>query len=119
MKRSSRIISLIFAAALFLPCFTVAAAQEAPAPISAWAADDLTKISPEGKPIVADPPADYRDRNPVWDAALKEVHLDAARNEWVAFQVIIEGGGTGLPDATVEVSDLTTAAGTIPKSALR
>ncbi len=116
MHRARSIVGPAVAVLVLVSAAPLFAGEEAPAPISAWAADDLTKINPEGKPIVADPPADYRDRNPVWNGTLREVRLDAARNEWVAFQVIIEGGPAGLPEATVEVSDLTSAGGTIPKS---
>ncbi|MCD6404847.1 MAG: DUF4091 domain-containing protein [Planctomycetes bacterium] len=71
-----------------------------------WAADPLTKIGPKGKPIVGEPVKGYKDANAVWDGSERTVRIEAARNEYVAFQVLIEGGGQGLEGVNISPSDL-------------
>jgi hypothetical protein len=74
-----------------------------------WAVSDGVRVEPttgrllESRPdIHRDYPAgDYRASNPVWDSASKTVSLHAARNEFVAFQLIIE---TDAPIEKVDVS---------------
>jgi hypothetical protein len=66
--------------------------------VQVWAVSDGVRVSPttgrllEARPdIHKDYPAgDYRARNPVWDSATKTVSLKAARNEFVAFQLIMD-----------------------------
>lgn len=79
---------------LMLPLF--AAAQDAG--IRLWAVSDGVRVSPvtgnliESKPFIhADYPAgNPRKGNLVWDPANKTVTLKAARNEFTAFQLIVE-----------------------------
>jgi hypothetical protein len=60
--------------------------------VRVWAAGDWTRISPvsgrllEGK-------ADARTRSTVWDASTRTVSLKSARNEFIAFQVVVEADG--------------------------
>jgi hypothetical protein len=72
-----------------------------------WAVSDGVRINPvtghvfEARTDVhADYPAgDFRAANSVWNAAAKTVSLKAARNEFVAFQVIVEA-----PEGAADVS---------------
>ncbi len=73
--------------------------------VNIWATGDGMRVEPvTGKyledraDIHADYPAgDYRSRNAAWDAASGAVRLRAARNEFVAFQVIVESAGPASP----------------------
>ena len=66
--------------------------------ISVWAAGDGVRVNPETGKYLEDrtdvhkdyPTGDYQKHNGVWDAAAARVTLRAARNEFVAFQVIVE-----------------------------
>src|SRR3954454_5169293 len=63
-----------------------------------WAVSDGVRVSPvtgrilESRPdIHKDYPADtFRTKNLVWDSSTKTVTLKAARNEFTAFQAIVE-----------------------------
>ena len=72
--------------------------------------DDGEKVKQED---LSHPLADSSD-NPVWDGAT--IRLFGARNEIIAFQLIIEADGSGASDVYVEVSDLESGAYTIPGS---
>jgi len=84
------------ALALFAVSALVAAAQT-PA-VKLWAVSDGVRVSPTTGRLLEDrvdihkdyPSGDFRTRNSVWDAATKMVSLKSARNEFVAFQVIID-----------------------------
>jgi len=85
-----------------------------------WAATDCTKVNPVTGNRRADgytgSGADgYKKANPVWDAANNKVILRAARNEVVAFQLILERLLSGLTNVAVQVSDLA-GPGLIPAS---
>ena len=56
-----------------------------------WAAPELWKIDPRSGNALEAGDADYRVANPVWDAATATVRLQGARNEFVAFQIAVEG----------------------------
>jgi len=66
-----------------------------------WATGDGVRVNPETGRYIEDrtdihtdyPTGDYRTRNAVWDAAASRVTLRAARNEFVAFQVVVETDG--------------------------
>ena len=84
------------ALAVFAMSALVAPAQT-PA-VKLWAVSDGVRVSPTTGRLLEDrvdihkdyPSGDFRARNSVWDAASKSVSLKSARNEFVAFQVIIE-----------------------------
>lgn len=84
------------ALAVFAMSALVAAAQT-PA-VKLWAVSDGVRVSPTTGRLLEDrvdihkdyPSGDFRARNSVWDAATRTVSLKSARNEFVAFQVIIE-----------------------------
>ncbi len=67
--------------------------------IRVWATGDGVRVNPETGRYFEDradihddyPTGDYRSRNAVWDAAAGRVTLHAARNEFVSFQLIVEG----------------------------
>lgn len=66
-----------------------------------WAAGDGVRINPETGRYIEDrvdihpdyPHGRYQQRNAVWDDSRRTVRLYAARNEFVAFQVVIEAAG--------------------------
>ena len=64
-----------------------------------WAASDGVRVNPVTGQVYEQrldvhkdyPAGDFRAANSVWNAPSKTVSLKAARNEFVAFQVIVEG----------------------------
>lgn len=113
MKRLAKLVSCL--CVLALCAGAAAAAEEAAegAPPKVWAADSLTKLSPEGKPLTPKPRPSYAEKNAVWDAESGTVHIEAARNEYVAFQVMIEGGEAGIEGVMVEAGPLASQSGRI------
>jgi glycosyl hydrolase family 123 len=87
--------------------------MQALAEVSLWAVSDGVRVNPvtgeliEAQPkIHADyPTGDYRSGNPVWDSEAGTVSLKAARNEFTAFQLIIETDEPveGIDVGTVEL----------------
>jgi len=82
------------------------------AAIRLWAIGDCVKVDPENATVFeAEIPGamkqDYRRKNSVWTG--RTVRLDSARNEAVAFQVVIEG--QQLKNVRVELQDLAGADG--------
>ena len=75
----------------------VAAAAGAARP-EVWAVPELWKIDPRtGAVLEAAEAPDYRNVNAVWNAASGTVRLQGARNEFVAFQLAVEGANrTGV-----------------------
>ncbi len=71
----------------------------AAAQITVWAIDDSVRVNPETGKLIEDNPdqlpgcvsGDYRSGNWAWSARDRTVRLWAAKNEVVAFQVIVEG----------------------------
>jgi len=67
--------------------------------LGVWAVGDMVRIDPESGRAFEDNPTqlpkgasgDHRKGNTVWSAVDRTVQLHAARNEVVAFQVIVEG----------------------------
>ena len=62
--------------------------------------DELDKVRPDGS-MVPEQAAGYRAANHLWDAATRQVRLHAARNEFVAFQVLVGGDAGDLRPALV------------------
>ena len=52
--------------------------------------DPLDKVHPQSGEMIPPRPEDYRSTNHLWDASARRVSLHAARNEFVAFQVVVE-----------------------------
>lgn len=77
------------------------AASEPANRFSLWAIDDMVRIDPQTGTAFEENPerlpggisGDYRRRNAVWSAEEQAVSLVAARNEVIAFQLIVEGRG--------------------------
>jgi len=69
--------------------------------INTWVAGDMVRVDPvtgrylEDRPDIHHdyPTGEYQRRNAVWDAAESRVTLHAARNEFVAFQVVVAAEG--------------------------
>ena len=58
--------------------------------------DPLDKVHPVTGQMIPDQPAGYLSANHLWSAKEQTVRLGAARNEFVAFQVLVEGQLKGL-----------------------
>lgn len=83
-----------------------------PARAEVWVLDDSVRLDPVAATVIEarHPGPDgvdgsYGDENPVWSEADRTIRLAAARNEVVAFQVVVEGAP--LRSLALEVSDLT------------
>ena len=107
-------------AVYFLVLFRVAVFAAAPAGpqdtgMKVWAIGDYYRINPITSRAIEDDPllfpdcltGKYQESNLVWDAGTKTIHVQAARNETTAFQVIVERkGNTPLSRVKLEFSDL-------------
>ena len=84
------------------PALPPAAAVESGAATTAaapkvWAVPELLKINPQtGALLESAEAANHRVRNAVWDAGSATVKLAGARNEFVAFQLAVEGNLAGV-----------------------
>lgn len=76
-----------------------------------WVVDDGVKVLRDD----LDHPAASGSKNPVWDGEV--IRLFGARNEVVAFQVILQSGPEGASRIDMEVSDLQNGEALIPGSA--
>jgi hypothetical protein len=91
---------LVALAALPIQCATPQEEPRAMAEpaVSIWATGDGVRVNPETGRYFEDrtdihrdyPTGSYRAHNAVWDSGRSRVTLSAARNEFVAFQVIVE-----------------------------
>ncbi|QEH38610.1 hypothetical protein OJF2_72140 [Aquisphaera giovannonii] len=61
--------------------------------------DELVKVHPETGRMIPPQPAGVLRGSPIWDAASRTIRLEAARNESVAFQVLIRGASPIRVDA--------------------
>src|SRR4051794_37843663 len=101
---------------VFLICITAAAADSG----RVWAIGDGVRLNPvtgrvfEARPDIHKdyPSGDPRQGSAVWNAATKTVSLRAARNEFVAFQVVVETDSQ-LTDADTRVSPLAGPGGAV------
>ena len=83
-----------------------------PGVLNYWACSSLAKVNPANGNRLADGYGDpvndaYRKANAVWHAGDNIVRVHAARNEVVAFQLILQRLTAGLTDVSVTVDDLT------------
>ena len=107
MTRADR--SVVPAALTLAALLLLGSTQPAEAGLaSVWAVDDGEKIFRDD---IASP---LKGGNSVWDGS--SVALFGARNEIVAFQLILEADGSGASDVDVAVSDLTNGGSTIAGS---
>ncbi|HSB17004.1 MAG TPA: hypothetical protein VLE22_21310 [Bryobacteraceae bacterium] len=95
-------------------CAIVLLSSAAPAEMKVWAIGDTVRIDPiDGKAFEDNPlmfpncqTGDYRESNLIWDAKSKRITLRAARNEVVAFQIVVERRGSEkLSNARVEIGE--------------
>ncbi|MBI4778532.1 fibronectin type III domain-containing protein [Candidatus Desantisbacteria bacterium] len=97
----------------FVPIFGNGAA-------SIWAMSDMEKVNPvTGNTLQQDdytlPPIDTAKKgNPIWDADQKLVTIHGARNEVVAFQLIIQAMEERLNNIVIHADSLIGSAGIIP-----
>src|SRR5665647_1058080 len=73
-------------------------------PLSVW-------VAPESQKVKLD--ASVGGASYVWSPSANKVTVKGARNEYLAFQVIIHASGAGLTGVNAQVSDLRGSAGTI------
>ena len=82
------------------------------AQLEVWATTDGVRVNPVTGKYLEDrtdihkdyPSGDYQTTNPVWDAATGKVAIKSARNEFVAFQVVVSRGASAWPAKGVRVS---------------
>ena len=64
--------------------------------------DELDKVHPDTGALIPEEPPGYLAANHLWDAATRQITLQAARNEFVAFQVLLRASERASPvDASV------------------
>jgi len=85
-----------------------------------WVVGDSTRIDPTRNAAFEDNPllfpdcltGDYQESNLIWDGRQKRINLRGARNETIAFQIIVERNGTEkLSNVKVELGDLSGPSG--------
>jgi len=59
--------------------------------LNVWVIDELDKVDAIRGRLIEKVPADYDVSNHLWSAADKTVHLRAARNEFIGFQIMLSG----------------------------
>jgi hypothetical protein len=69
---------------------------------SVWVAEEMWKIDPRTGNALEGGSGNYRAGNAVWDAGAGKVRLQGARNEFVAFQVVVEGKDLSGVEVTVD-----------------
>ncbi|HET9176946.1 MAG TPA: hypothetical protein VFQ24_01145 [Terriglobia bacterium] len=82
--------------------------------MNVWAINDTVRVDPirnrpfeENLSLFPDGVrSGYKQSNLVWDAAARRIKLKAARNETVAFQLVIERTGAKLTSVNVALADL-------------
>jgi hypothetical protein len=99
---------------LYWLCASTGAAAP-PAGMEVWVVGDSTRIDPTTNSAFEDNPLLFPDclsgncqeSNLIWDANQRRISLRAARNETVAFQVVVERTGSGkLSNVKVNLGDL-------------
>lgn len=93
------------------------AAAQSPA-VKLWAVSDGVRVSPTTGRLIEDrpdihkdyPSGDYRIQNSVWNGSTRTVSLKAARNEFVAFQLVLEAA-EAVSDVDITFTELKDAAG--------
>lgn len=95
---------------LLLPVFFFLSCSSPSGIKRVWAVDDGEKIRKDdiANPLASDP------QNAVWDG--KSVSLFGGRNEFVAFQLIIQADTSGASKVNVKISDLVNGQSVIPGS---
>jgi len=94
---------------------TVSISWGAAAGMEVWAIGDTVRIDPihnqayeANQKLFPDGiRGDYKQSNLIWDGASRRISLHAARNETVAFQIVIERTGETLSNVKVALGELT------------
>src|SRR5262249_10327014 len=101
--------------AFLLPAVCGGAAEQTASSMRVWAIGDYVRIDPlSNKAFEVNPllfpdsfGGDYREKNLVWEGAKQTLSLKAARNEIVAFQIVIERvGHAKLTNINVKLGEL-------------
>src|SRR3954451_12703175 len=95
------------------------ASSSAASPMKVWAIGDTVRVDPiRSQPVEESPElfpdgirAGYKEANLVWDGNSQRISLKAARNETVAFQILIERTGEKLTDVRLALGGLTGPSG--------
>ena len=106
-------------------CLTAASAAWGAAPLNVWAVGDSVRVDPLRNQAFEENPglfpdglrAGYKESNLLWDGTARRVSLKAARNETVAFQLVIERTGEKLTNVRVALGELAGPGGTKISSA--
>jgi hypothetical protein len=83
--------------------------------LTVWAINDSVRIDPIRTQAFEDNPSlfpdgirgEYKHSNLIWDAAARRISLASARNETVAFQIVIERADEKLSNIKVALGELT------------
>jgi len=100
--------AMLYGLVVTLGCLSAAPGEAAPGLRAVWAVDDGEKVFQDD---LDHPLKSGGAGNSVWDGTT--VHLFAARNEIVAFQLILEADAAGASQVDVHVSDLVNGAASI------
>lgn len=98
-------------------CLPIAAATlfcRANSGLEVWAVNDSVRIDPiRNQPFEDNPKLfpdgmrpGYKQSNLIWDGTARRIRLKAARNETVAFQIVIERTGEKLSNVVVQPAEL-------------
>ena len=101
-------------AVLCLPIAAVPLFCRANSGLEVWAINDSVRIDPIRNQPFEDNPRlfpdgirpGYKQSNLIWDGTARRIKLRAARNETVAFQIVIERTGEKLSDVVVKPAEL-------------
>jgi hypothetical protein len=100
---------------LYLSVVLTPVARGASGSMEVWAIGDSVRIDPirsrafeENEQLFPDGiRGNYKHSNLIWDAGAKRISIKAARNETVAFQIVIERTGDKLSNVRLALRDLT------------
>ncbi len=93
--------------AAVLACAAIAAGgcvRFGAAEMNVWAAGEMAEIDETSTPVWSDP---------AYDPDAKAIHLSAAANETVSFQIVLDATAEGLRDVRVRFSDLSKGEGAV------
>jgi hypothetical protein len=99
--------------------FTVHLASSADGGMEVWAVGDSVRVDPLRNAPFEDNPKlfpdgmrrGYKQSNLIWNRSIRKIALKAARNETVAFQIVIERTGPKLSNVMVAPAELTGSTG--------
>jgi hypothetical protein len=103
-----------FAHALVCVLLTIVSLTAATRDMSVWVIGDSVRIDPvRNQPFEANPKlfpdgihGNYKQSNLIWNGSTRRITLKAARNETVAFQIVIERTSEKLSNVSVALGEL-------------